>query len=218
MFWSLLMIVFAVLVGCSTTTIDKPSLQTSKIKTIAIIIGSDTRGRAAVLGGRGYPFGGFSEEILKPVSVDLENKLNNMALGQIKNKLTNKGYTIKHIKTISIEWDLYANISDSQSNYTNLLRQYAIPAWSETFDAILFVEYMLRPRTWGAQQISALTLENFETMYAKSKMWLYEPRTGNRLFFSSTQRGYDQVLTHVKPADAFSEILVFEAIPGIPLQ
>lgn len=138
-----------------------------------------------------------------------------MVLEQIQNALTNKGYAANHIKTIPIEWDLYANLSDSPENYTNLLQQYGIPSKIETVDAILFVEYLLRPKTWGEKEIGMLTLDHFETMYAKSKIWLYDTRSGKRLLFNSTQRGYDQVLTHVKPAEALMDILNFASMPSI---
>lgn len=212
---SLLLPVVLGLPGCSITTIDKDSLQTSNIKTIAIVIGSDTRGRAAVVGGRGYPFSIVPyTESLVPLSADLENKLNGMVSEQIQNALINKGYATNHLKTIPIEWDLYANLYNSPENYTNLLQQYGIPSKIETVDAILFVEYLLRPKTWGEKEIGMLTLDRFETMYAKSKIWLFNPRTGERLFFYSVQRGYDQFITHVKPAEALADILNLAGFPA----
>lgn len=203
----LLLLVLAGLAACSTTTIDKAALETTKIQKMAIVIGSDARGRAAVIG----PI--FVEEIYAPISSELENKLNGMALEQLQNSLTSKGYKVKHLKTVPIQWDSSANISNSRESYTNLLRQYDIPPKLEAFDAILFVEYMLRPKTWGTDQISALTLESYETMYAKSKIWLYDPRAEKRLFYSNTQRGYDQVLTHVKPAQALDDVLSLKEVP-----
>lgn len=206
---ALLLPAFSGLGACTTTTVDTNALQADKIRTIAIAIGSDTRGRAAVIG----PI--FPTTIYAPLSADLDKRLNRMALEQLENALASKGYKHKRLKTVPLHWDLYANIPDSSESYGNLLRQFDIQAGTETADAILFVEFMLQPKAWGADQIGALTLDTYETMHAKSKVWIYDPHTGKRLFFSIVQRGYDQALTHVSPSEAFKDILGLEGMPPV---
>ncbi len=196
-----------VLSGCATTLLDANAFKASGVQHVGIVIGSSVRGRAGMKG----PW--FPEEIYAPVSRDLENSLNDRVFARIESALTRKGYEISRRTATRIEWDVYANIQDSVASYTQLLQRYGITPEHETVDAVLIAEYLLQPKTWGAEQIASLTLNTFEVTYAKSKIWIYDLRTGKRLFFSSIQRGYDQVLSHVNPDDALDEILSLNDIP-----
>lgn len=196
-----------VLSGCATTMLDANAFKASGVQHIGILIGSSVRGRAATVG----PW--FPGDIYAPVSGDLENGLNDRVFAKIESALTRKGYEISRRTATRIDWDVYANIEDSVTSYTQLLQQYGITPAHETVDAVLIAEYLLQPKTWGAEQIAGLTLNTFEVTYAKSKIWIYDLRTGKRLFFSSIQRGYDQVFSHVNPDDALDEILSLNDIP-----
>jgi hypothetical protein len=72
---------------------------------------------------------------------------------------------------------------------------------------------MLRSRIQSTRGIRDLTLNNFEVRYAKFKLWLYDLRTGKRLFFSSIQRGYEEIFSHVTPTEALKTVLNLEDIP-----
>lgn len=206
-------LLFAVLsmTACATASFDKETFRQSGVRNIGVVIGS---GSDALLGYIGPIIG---DEIVAPLPDDLEKAFNQMVMLKLQGALVNKGYTAAHLKTAKVEWSIYSNITDSPQSYNNLLQKYGIVPADYTVDAILFVEYMLqnKPLWVTAEHVNQLKMDTFTVMYAKAKIWLYDRRTGGRMFFLLNQKGYERVFSHVTPPAALDDILFLKDFPHI---
>ncbi|MGR9101335.1 MAG: hypothetical protein ACU826_12290 [Gammaproteobacteria bacterium] len=195
--------------ACSPGPLDAKAFERARIRTIGIVLGGGSR---ALLAYRGPV---FVEPVYAPLPPTLDAAFNALALGRLKTELENKGYRTLHLKTSPIEWNLYGNIGDTRRSYHNLLDKYGISPRLVRVDAILIAEYMLQNKPiWApAEEIDRLTTASFEVNYAKAKIWLFDVRTGQRIYFSINQKGHDQVFTRVAPSAALREVLKLRELP-----
>lgn len=201
---------FFILLGCTTTSIDKQAFDRSEVESIGIVIGSANRAHLYNVGGKFV-----SSPVYSSLPATLDKELNDRVLQTLISRLKEKGYKVVHIKTVPIEWDLYGNLSDSQESHDKLFNKYKVSNSWTNVDAVLFVECLLEPKgpLGTMANVDSLTSANFEVKYAMAKLFLYEMRTGQRLYYATNIKGYEQVFSHVAPSTALTEILNLSDIP-----
>ena len=205
----LVVLIVACLTGCGTTRLGLDAFRTFTPRTIGIVIGSDARGTIGMTTDFLIP-----HDVYVPLPTEVNYGLAKLVEQQLCDSLATKGYSVQLLKMIDVEWDVFSNTSDSPASYARLLQQYGITPKEESVDALLIAEFLLQPKMQNAKRIRELTLSNCEVTYAKSKLWLYDLRTGKRLFFSSIQRGYEEMFSHVTPEEALNTVLNLKGIPA----
>jgi hypothetical protein len=204
----LVVLIVACLTGCGTTRLDLDAFRASGPRTIGIVIGCGARGKI------GLDTDFIPQAVYVPLPAEVNAGLAKMVEQQLCDSLATKGYSVHLLKMIDVEWDVFSNTSDSAASYARLLQRYGITPKEESVDALLIAEFLLQPKTQSARRIRELTLSNCEVTYAKSKLWLYDLRTGKRLFFSTIQRGYEEMFSHVTPEEALKTVFNLKSIPA----
>ena len=158
------------------------------------------------------------EATAKEYSLHFAQQINDMLRERVIGQMREKGFSVQLLSTNPTKWNLFENISDTADVYANLTRKHNLGPSVDDVDSILFVEYLLEWRLEGryleTSRIEDLSIENMKPKYAKSKVWLYNAKTGTRLFHDMVQRGY--------PADRFTSMaevldaLVMKSLESIP--
>jgi len=216
-------IILAVLVGsaCSTAYyINKKEFSNCQPKNIGIVIGHDLSVKATMSGGEefllGFTFGlsGVAGLIVdnslsRKYYPEFLQQINDMVSERINQQMLGKGYTISLLKTKPKQWHFSENQSNKKEVFPNLIKTYELEPDIARFDAILFFEYWLQGRLPGRllehTKLETLNIENMQLRYVKSKIFVYDTKSGKRLYYDLIQRGYSST----------SEKTVFNALDTI---
>jgi len=223
-------IILALLVSsaCSTAYyINKKEFSNCQPKNIGIVIGHDISVKATMSGGEevllGFTFGlaGVVGKIVddsfsKKYYPEFLQQINDMVFERAQRQMLEKGYTISLLRTQAKEWHFSENTSNKKEVFPNLVKTYELEADVTRFDAILFFEYWLQGRLPGRllehTKLETLNLENMKLSYAKSKIFVYDTKSGKRLYFDLIQRGYSS-MTEKTVFNALDTIVNLEQIP-----
>jgi hypothetical protein len=217
-------LVLAGLLPACATKVNQKALQAAAPRTIGVAIGHDIKAVESLSTGEevvvGLSFGALgllaAEAGAEERRLTFEDRLNDLVYERIRVGLEGKGYQVQRLATTPRKWNLFANLEEGPNSYRDLAKGYDLPSAPDGPDAILFFEYLVEGRLAGrifsTGQLEALTLDNMRLMYAKSKLFLYDPKTRTRFFQNSVQRGYPPFTGTTFP-DAVSTIVALEAIP-----
>lgn len=211
------------LAGCAAS-VNVRSFQEHPPKTIGLAVGHDISAVSSLSPGQevlvSFSFGllgiALAEATAKTWSLHFADQVNEIMQERAVKQLERKGYVVQVLAAKPEKWALMENVTDAESVYPNLRNRYDIPGYPPNLDAILFIEYLIEGRLEGRLGVEAkvddLTVQNMKLKYAKSKIWLYDTRTGKRLYFDSAQRGYPS-FSSTTVSEAVDTIVNLEAVP-----
>ena len=196
--------ILAVLVisGCSTAYINKKGFRNYQPKNIGIVIGHDISAKTTMSTGEEFLYYftpawiaiGVAGTKAKEYCLEFQQQINDMVVDRIDRQMLEKGYKVSLLRTKGKEWHLFENFADTKKVYPNMLKTYELEADARRFDAILFFECWLQGRLPGVllerTKLETLNVENMRLRFAKSKIFLYDTKTGKRLYHDCVQRGY----------------------------
>ena len=223
-------IILALLFSSACTTayyINKKEFSRSQPKNIGIVIGHDISVKATMSSGEefllGFTFGlsGVAGLIVdnslsREYYPEFLQQINDMVFERTQRQMLEKGYAISLLKTKPKEWHFSENQSNKKEVFPNLIKTYELESDLAQFDAILFFEYWLQGRLPGRllehTKLESLNLENMKMRYAKSKIFLYDTRSGKRLYYDLIQRGYSS-MSEKTVSNALDAIVNLESMP-----
>jgi hypothetical protein len=221
-----LAIIVAMLVisGCSTAYINKKGFRNYQPKNIGIVIGHDISAKTTMSTGEEFLYYftpawiavGVAGTQAKEYCLEFQQQINDMVFERINGQMLEKGYDVSRLRTKGKEWDLFENFIDKKEIYPKMVKTYELEADAKRFDAILFFEYLLEGRLPGVllerTKLETINVENMQLYQAKSKIFLYDTKTGKRLFFDSVQRGYSSS-SKKTVSDALDTLVKLKFIP-----
>lgn len=150
--------------------------------------------------------------------LDFEQQINDMLRERVNRQMSEKGFSVQLLCTDPTKWNLLENISNTADAYANLAKKHNLGSRVDDVDYILFIEYLLEGRLEGrflkTSRLEDLSVKNMNPMYAKSKVWIYDTKTGTRLFHKMVQKGYSPD-TSSSIAEALDALVSLESIPSI---
>ena len=221
-----LVVSITLLSGCASQ-LNKQAFEKYAPRRIGVVIGHDIKAVSTmtiqeeallgytVIGLLGFP---VLEATAKEYRLNFAQQINDMLRERVIGQMREKGFSVQLLCTNPTKWYLLENISDTADAYANLAKKHNLGSSVNDVDSILFVEYLLEGRLEGrfleTSRLEDLSVENMKPEYSKSKVWLYDVKTGTRLFHNMVQKGY--------PADSFTSIaealdaLVMVSLESIP--
>lgn len=157
------------------------------------------------------------EATAKESRLRFEDQINDMVYARAQKALAAKGYQVRRLDTVARKWDLLANIRQGPGAYARVAQGYTLGREADWPDAILFLELLLEGRLEGrifsSGKLEDLKVESMRLQYAKSKLFLYNPRTQQRLFFDMVQRSYPSFSSTTLP-EALDTLVALEDVPA----
>lgn len=194
--------------------------------TVGVVIGHDVNAITSLTTGEevlvALSFGligvGVAAATAEKQMLPFEAELREVVVGKLVSQLAAKGYSAQLVLQKPKKWVLLENLSSDA--YGSLLKAHGLEEpHARKFDAVLFVEYWVEGRLEGrflsSPKAEDLDLNRMRPKYAKSKLFLYDTRTGTRLYFDQTQRGYP-AFTDATLATALQTIINLETLPARP--
>ncbi|MFX0200284.1 MAG: hypothetical protein ACFFCW_29545 [Candidatus Hodarchaeota archaeon] len=202
-----LAIIVAMLVisGCSKSKlyINKKGFRNYQPKSIGIVIGHDISAKTTIwiaIGGeiqakeywlRSSGTRTQNQSAFQNVFSEFQKQINDMVFERINRQIIEKGYNVSLLRTKGKEWHLLEGFSDKREVYPRMGKTYELEADAKRFDAILFFEYMLKGSFSGVllhrTKLKVINIENMQLKHANSKIFLYDTKTGKRLYFDCVQ-------------------------------
>lgn len=156
------------------------------------------------------------EATAKDWSLGFAQQMNDMLRERVAGQMKAKGFRVRLLRSTPTKWSLFENISDTADAYARLAEKHHLGSRVDEVDSILFVEYLLEGRLEGrfieTSQLADLTIRNMKPRYAKCKVWLYDTKTGTRLFHKMVQKGYPSH-TGTSITEALDALIDLDSIP-----
>jgi len=206
---SLVVLVAMTATGCGAQMHER--LRSAPPLTVGLVIGHDVNAITSLTTGEevlvAFSFGliglGLAAATAEKQVLPFEAELREVVVGKLVSQLAAKRYRAQLVFQKPKTWALLENLGPDA--YGGLLKAHGLEEpEAQKFDAVLFVEYWVEGRLEGrflsSPKTEDLELNRMRPKYAKSKLFLYDTRTGTRLYFDQTQRGYpaftDATLAH----------------------
>jgi hypothetical protein len=128
-------------------------------------------------------------------ALPFEQQVRESAARQLAEKLQAKGYDVRVLCEQPQKFNEFENLNDEPALYPRMKQRYQLATLAPPVDAVLIFEYKIQGRLqpmFTKTPLEKLTMENMPQMYAKSKLYLFDGRTGARLFFDEIQIGYPE--------------------------
>jgi hypothetical protein len=187
--------------NCTQSYLNKNAFYKKPPKKIGIIIGHDIYVRkglspeGAIL--QTSTLGIFSlaaRSKLTAERIDFAEQINAKISDNVNKEILSKGYEAKILKIQQNEWHRYEHMRDRKEVYSDFIKEYLTEVDVKKFDAILIIEYTLEGKIKGFRQegekVEELSAENMKVTWVESKTFLYDTRTGQRLFYDYVVEDY----------------------------
>lgn len=215
----------SLLPGCASQ-LNKQVFEESAPRRLGLVIGHDIKAVSSMTNQEeawiAISFGLIGVSVLeataKEWTLDFAEQINKMVEERVTGLIREKGYSIKLLRAKPTKWNLFENISDTPDSYANLLKKHNLASSFDYLDSVLFIEYLLEGRLEGrfleTSRLEDLSIKNMKVKFAKSKVWLYDTKTGKRLFHNMVQKGYPSY-PGTSTAEALDALLNLKSIPEV---
>jgi hypothetical protein len=215
----------SLLSGC-VSQVNRRAFEESAPRRLGLVIGHDIKAVSSMTNQEeawvAISFGLIGVAVLeataKEWTLDFAEQINEMVQERVIGQMREKGYSMQFLCAKPTKWNLFESISDTPDAYANLVKKHNPASIFNDVDSILFIEYLLEGRLEGrfleTPRLEDLSIENMKAMYAKSKVWLYDTRSGKRLFHNTIQKGYPSY-PGTSVAEALDALTNLESIPEV---
>jgi len=219
------LVALALICGDCVAKAYHSAFQTAAPKTIGVAIGHDIKAVTSLSTGEeifvALSFGMIGATLMEATAKEsrlrFEDQINDMVYARVQKALAAKGYQVRRLDTVARKWGLLANIREGPGAYARVAQGYTLGREADWPDAILFLELLLEGRLEGrifsSGKLEDLKVESMRLQYAKSKLFLYNPRTQQRLFFDMVQRSYPSFISTTVP-EALDTLVALEDVPA----
>ena len=210
--------------NCTKLYLNKKAFSNNPPKTVGIIIGHDVYARKGLSPENAIlqtsTFGIFSSAVLSKLTkekIHFTDQINEKIFDSVNKQILSKGYQTKFLATQQNDWHRYEHMKDKKEVYSELINEYLTDVDAKQFDAILIIEYTLEGKIKGfrqeGQKVDELSSENMKIAWAESKTFLYDTRTGQRLFYNYVVKDYGNSEDIIVPV-AIKNLFQLESIPN----
>ena len=209
--------------NCTGHYLNKNAFSNNPPKTIGIIIGHDVYARKGLSPDGAFlqtsTLGIFSTAALSKLTeerINFTDQINAKIFDSVNKEILSKGYQTKLLQTQQNAWHRYEHMKDKKEVYSDLINEYLNAVDAKKFDAILIIEYTLEGKIKGfrqeGQKVEELSAESMKVAWTESKTFLYETRTGQRLFYNYVVNDYSASVNVTVPA-ALKNLVQLGPIP-----
>ncbi len=207
--------------GCSMSTVNTKDYESRKPQKIAVLVGYDIRAvkdlstggliASGVIGGGVGAI--IASEHTERMNLHFDKDITNMIWSEANRQLRAKNYLVNYIGPKAKKWKLLDDLEDNSDIYPRFVQFYRLSSREKSYDAVLFIEILIEGRVPESGTTRELNVANMKMKYAKSKLYLYDTKSGKRLFFNQVQEGYSST-SKIKLKEAINAIVELDAIPA----